>query len=134
MSTQNDKLIVHEAKADYLDKAFLIYRDGDFPLYIKPVRARVPATCVLTGREISPGQYTYPCYSNPPRLSPYGNEKCHINAALKRGNAILPQGYFAARLPTSDDLRKRGAKIEGRRNKYLEQTTVKLLANGKGFK
>lgn len=133
MTTQPKKTeieVIHQ-KADFLNDAFLIFRPNDFPLFLKPIRCKVPQTCILTGREIAPGQYAYPCYSNPPRLSPYGPEKCHVGAALRKGDSILPAGFYAARIPSTEALKRRGVKIEDTRKKALGQLTNKLLEGRK---
>lgn len=117
-----------ENREQYLDKAFLIFRPDDFPLYLKPVRVNVPRTCALTGKDIEPGSYAYPCHSNPVRLSPYGPERCTIDAALKKGNGLLPSGWWAGNIPTTERLAQKGIGIEKRRTKLLEKETVKALS------
>lgn len=118
-------------KGEVLDKAFLIFRPGDFPLYLKPVRVMYGRKCALTGREIEAGDYAYPCYANPIRLAPGGPERCHVEAALRRGDSILPSGYYAARIPTTEALQAKGAKLDAKRRLQLASETVKLLRGAK---
>ena len=129
---QNNDLTEAQAmKEEFLDKCFLIFRPNDFPLFLKPVRVKITSACALTGKEISPGTYAYPCHLNPVRLSPYGPGRCHINAAIKRGNAILPSGYHAAPIPSTEQLKKRASRVDASRAKALSGITQKLLEGRK---
>lgn len=120
-----------DKKMDVLDKAFLIFRPNDFPVYLKPVRLSFDRVCAITKRELKAGDYAFPCYDNPLRLAPNGPERCRVDAALKRGDAILPYGYHAAKIPTTDQLKERGLIVDSRRHKALEKEALKLLTKGK---
>lgn len=116
-----------EPKHLFLDKTFLIFRPSDFPMLIKPVRVRVSTTCEITGKDIESGEFAYPCLTNPVRLTPYGNYRVKVSEALKRGNQILPQGYFAMPIPTTESLKIKGLLVDRKRDKYLSNEVVKQL-------
>lgn len=118
-------------KQDYLDKSFLVFRPNNFAVYQKPILVRAKQICVETGREIVPGQYAYKCLANPTRLSPTGKHYCSINAAMKRGPEILPAGFFALRVPTTEEMRIRGKIAEADRGTALGKQAVKMLAEHK---
>lgn len=126
---QNKATNIREKRFDVLDKAFLIIRPDNLPLYLKPVRAMSPWNCTISGKPIEIGEYTYPCYANPIRLAPTGNCRCLLNEALKKGDSILPEGFIAMRAPTYqecinlDSIKSSRAQVR----MIMEQSAKKLL-------
>lgn len=116
-----------EERSEYLDKCFLVFRDRDFPLFLKPVKIKVETTCLITGKPILPGHYAYPCLPNPVRLTPFGHGRVHIHAALKKGNSILPAGYHATPIPTTEMLKERMKGVDMRRRLKLTLEANQLL-------
>lgn len=118
-----------EAKQRVLNKSFLIFRPDDLPQLLRPIKVNVKNTCALTGEPIYQGDYAYPCHINPIRLTPHGTARVLIDAALKKGNAILPAGYYAFKVPTFEELNSRGAvKIaDKKRNDLLTGEVRKVL-------
>lgn len=114
---------------EVLDRAWLVFRPNNLPQLLKPIRVKAETVCVITGKKIFAGDFAYPCYSNPVRLSPTGPNKCLIEEAEKLGNKILPEGYYVHRIPTMEELMESSAvkKHEAARNLALGKETIKLL-------
>ena len=114
---------------EVLDRAWLIFRPNNLPQILKPIRVKVETNCAITKHKIFAGDFAYPCYSNPVRLSPTGPDKCLIDEAEKLGDKILPEGYYVHRIPTMEELMSRPAikKHDAGRRLALEQETTKLL-------
>lgn len=120
-------------RIEILDKAYLVYREENLPMYLKPIRTVIPTKCAISGKFIQAGEYAYPCYENPVRLSVSGNCKVLIHEALKNIESLLPKGFFSFRLPTTTDLVNvkalKEAQVEQRKALYKEGT--RLLKEGK---
>ncbi len=116
-----------EPKQDFLEDTLLVFRPGNFPWLIKPIQARTPFKCAISGDSISPGQYVYRCFDRPVRLSPYGPARCLVKHARKNGDAILPEGYFAAPVPSCEALQAKFVGLETKRVKRLAVAAVAQL-------
>lgn len=125
--------IGRERKLHVLGDCFLLLRPDDLHLLLRPVRVRTQTTCAISGRKIYPGDYSYPCYTNPVRLTPNGDSKCRIEVALKIHTSLLPSGYIAYNLPTTEDFvdRARLKKLDALRHKALTNAATKLLKAAK---
>lgn len=118
-----------EPRQDFLEDTLLVFRPGNFPWLIKPIQARTPFKCAISGDTISPGQYVYRCFDRPVRLSPYGDARCLVRHARKKGDAILPEGYFAAPVPSCEALQAKFSSVEARRVKALSGAAVSSIEN-----
>ena len=122
-----------EKKLENLNKSHLIIREDNFAQLLKPICLRVETRCVITKKKIYQGDYAYPCYSNPTRLSPYGNDKVLIEAVAKNLNGYLPMGSMAVNVPTTDEIYSNSevARANKARVEFARKNTQKLLRANK---
>ena len=114
---------------EVVSDCYLFIQQDKMPKLLRPIYVRIPSTCVISGETIAAGEFAFPCYSNPVRLSPNGSERCHVHYAKGKGKGLFPEGVVVARVPLAEEVYKlktvRQAKeIE---KKSLEKGTTKLL-------
>lgn len=103
---------------------------------LRPVRTTTERTCAISGQKIPAGEFTFPCYGNPVRLSPAGPERCSIHHAKKNFDGFLPENVEVFQLPTHDQISNirhiKASKSQHRRMVEFEGTRLLKAANMKG--
>jgi len=122
-----------EAKLEQLGRGFLVFREDNLAQIINPTCLRSNIKCAITKKTIFKGDYAYKCYSNPVRLSPYGNERVGIGSVLNRFNNYLPKGSYATRIPTTEAMYTKSeiARADKAKRSLITKEANRLLKSNK---